>query len=208
MRTITMYNKENLKQAEAVYDKLHSITRKLKWEINKLKEQSFSLTLKEESGKCVKDAYLTLLDKTKTELNDSICKIGFVDNDVYLFIDWFLNKHCAVNTRDGAAPDGTHFIFYDYIDLEIQNFNSIVSEIKDNALNKLFSLHHLDKEEGKIITEPWELEYITEQSIKVFKKLCFKHNVSNTQKYLAYAMCNNEIDECFDFTKLFNELWR
>ncbi|MEL6069863.1 hypothetical protein J4X72_24090, partial [Escherichia coli] len=99
---------------------------------------SFSLTLKEESGKCVKDAYLTLLDKTKTELNDSICKIGFVDNDVYLFIDWFLNKHCAVNTRDGAAPDGTHFIFYDYIDLEIQNFNSIVSEIKDNALNKLF----------------------------------------------------------------------
>lgn len=46
MRTITMYNKENLKQAEAVYDKLHSITRKLKWEINKLKEQSFSLTLK------------------------------------------------------------------------------------------------------------------------------------------------------------------
>ncbi|MEL9268952.1 hypothetical protein J4Y16_21525 [Escherichia coli] len=84
MRTITMYNKENLKQAEAVYDKLHSITRKLKWEINKLKEQ------------------------------------------------------CAVNTRDGAAPDGTHFIFYDYIDLEIQNFNSIVSEIKDNALNKLF----------------------------------------------------------------------
>ncbi|HFK5137240.1 TPA: hypothetical protein ACG0V1_005093, partial [Escherichia coli] len=113
MRTITMYNKENLKQAEAVYDKLHSITRKLKWEINKLKEQSFSLTLKEESGKCVKDAYLTILDKTKTELNDSICKIGFVDNDVYLFIDWFLNKHCAVNTRDGAAPDGTHFIFYD-----------------------------------------------------------------------------------------------
>ena len=92
MRTITMYNKDNLKQAEAVYDKLYSITRKLKWEINKLKEQSFSLTLKEESGKCVKDAYLTLLDKTKTELNDSICKIGFVDNDVYLFIDWFLRK--------------------------------------------------------------------------------------------------------------------
>lgn len=126
MRTITMYNKDNLKQAEAVYDKLYSITRKLKWEINKLKEQSFSLTLKEESGKCVKDAYLTFLDKEK----------------------------------------------------------------------------------GKIITEPWELEYITEQSIKVFKELCFKHNVSNTQKYLTYAMCNNEIDECFDFTKLLNELWQ
>lgn len=25
MRTITMYNKDNLKQAEAVYDKLHSV---------------------------------------------------------------------------------------------------------------------------------------------------------------------------------------
>lgn len=47
MRTITMYNKDNLKQAEAVYDKLYSITRKLKWEINKLKEQSFSIRRKQ-----------------------------------------------------------------------------------------------------------------------------------------------------------------
>ncbi|MEM0894989.1 hypothetical protein J4V56_24535 [Escherichia coli] len=54
MRTITMYNKENLKQAEAVYDKLHSITRKLKWEINKLKKKLFPLLQKEKPVKGVK----------------------------------------------------------------------------------------------------------------------------------------------------------
>jgi hypothetical protein len=207
-----MYNNENINininEAEALYDKLQSITRKLKWEINKLKEQSFSLALKEESGKCVKDAYLTLLDKTKKELNDSLSKIRFVDKDVYLFVDWFMSKYCGVSIREGAVPDGTQFIFYDYIDLEIQNFNSIISEIRDNVLNDLFSLHHLDKEEGKIITEPWELKYITERSMKVFKELCFKHNVSDSSRCLTYAMCKNELDECFDFMKLLKELWR
>lgn len=203
-----MYNIENIKRAETLYDKLHSITRKLKWEINKLKEQSFTLTLKEESSICIKENYLSLLGNVEIELNDSIYDIGFVDKDVYLFVDWFLNKYCGVSIREGAVPDGTQFIFYEYIDLEIQNFNSIISEIRDNVLNDLFSLHHLDKEEGKIITEPWELKYITERSIKVLKELCFKHNVSDSSRCLTYVMCKNELDESFDFMKLLKELWR